>query len=165
MAMLLVVLLAGVPLAALAAVGWAAADGARAEQAQASWRQVPAVLLQDAPDPVHPLFQASLEPLVPARWAAPGGAWREGKVYAPGGARAGATVTVWTDGSGGLEGAPVRPADVTMQEALAALAATVFAAAAVVVTGFMARRALDRRRLAGWDADWSRTGPQWTGRL
>ena len=37
--------------------------------------------------------------------------------------------------------------------------------AAVAVTGFLARRALDRRRLAAWDAEWSRTGPQWTGRV
>jgi uncharacterized membrane protein len=70
---------------------------------------------------------------------------------------------VWTDGSGRLEEAPVQPADVTMQEAFAALAAAVLAAAAVVATGFFARRALDRRRLAAWDVDWSHTGPQWTG--
>jgi hypothetical protein len=151
-------------MAALAAAGWAATDGVRAEQAQAGWRQVPAVLFQDAPDPAHALFQASLEPLVLARWAAPGRAWPEGGVYASGGARAGTTVIVRTDGSGRREGLPVQPADVTMQEAFAALAAAVLAAAAVVVTGFLARRALDQRRLAAWDADWSRTGPQWTGR-
>jgi len=28
----------------------------------------------------------------------------------------------------------------------------------------LARRALDRRRLVTWEAEWSRTGPQWTGR-
>lgn len=66
MAVLFVVFLVGVPLAALAAVGWAAADGVRAEQAQAGWHQVPAVLLRDAPDPAHALLQASLEPLVRA---------------------------------------------------------------------------------------------------
>jgi hypothetical protein len=165
MAMLLVVFLAGVPLAALAAAGRAAADGARAEQAQAGWRQVPAVLLRDAPDPAHALYQASLEPLVRARWAAPDGTAREGEVYAPGGARAGSTVTVWTDRSGRAEGSPVRRADVAIGEALAALAAAVLAGAAVAVTGLLARRALDRRRLAAWNAEWSRTGPRWTGRV
>lgn len=106
-----------------------------------------------------------MEPLVRARWTAPGGAPREGEVYAPGGARAGTTVMVRTDGSGRLEGAPVQHADVTMQEAFAALAGAVLAAAAVVVAGFLARRVLDRRRLAAWHADWSRTGSQWTGRV
>jgi len=102
---------------------------------------------------------------VRARWTAPGGTSREGEVYAPAGARAGAAVMVWTDGLGRLEPAPVQRADVAAQEALAALLAAVLAAAAVGGTGFLARRVLDRRRLAAWDADWSRTGPRWTGRL
>jgi hypothetical protein len=37
---------------------------------------------------------------------------------------------------------------------LAALAPAGWAAAAVAGTGFLARRVLDRRRLAAWDADW-----------
>ena len=87
MAGLLVMFLAGVPLAALAAAG--PPRGMRAERAQARWHRVPAVLLQDAPEPAHALSRASLEPLVRARWTAPGRAPREGEVYAPGGARAG----------------------------------------------------------------------------
>jgi hypothetical protein len=149
----------------MAAAGWAAANGMHAEQAQARRRQVPAVLLQDAPEPAHALSQASLEPLVPARWTAPGGALRKGEIYAPGGARAGTTVMVWTDSAGKLEGTPVRRADVPIWETFGALAAAVLAVAAVAITGLLARRALDRRRLAAWDAEWSRTGPQWTGRL
>ena len=74
----------------------------------------------DGPDPAHALSQASLEPLVRAWWTAPGGAQREGEVYAPGGARAGTTVMVWTDRSGRLEGAPAQRADVTVLEAFAA---------------------------------------------
>jgi hypothetical protein len=165
MAGLLAVFLAGVPLAALAAAGQVAVGGMRAERAQAGWRQVPAVLLQDAPEAVQVLSRASPEPLVRARWTAPGGAPRDGEVYAPGGARAGTTVMVWTDRSGSLEPVPVQRAGVVAQEAFAALAAAVLAAAAAAVTGFLARRALDRRRLAAWDAEWSRTGPPWTGRL
>ena len=95
----------------------------RAEQAQARSRKVPAVLLQDAPQPVHALSQAALDPLVRARWTAPGGAPREGEVYAPGGARAGTIVMVWTDGSGTLKGAPLQRADVAAREAIAAFLA------------------------------------------
>jgi len=109
--------------------------------------------------------RASLEPLVRTRCAAPGRASREGEVYAPGGAKAGTTVTVWTDRSGKVEGSLVQRADVAISEALEALAAAVLAGAVVAVTGVLARRALDMRRLAAWDAEWSRTGPQWTGRV
>lgn len=58
MAALLVAFLAVVPLAALAAAGWAAAGGMRAERAQARWHQVPAVVLE----PAQALSQASPEP-------------------------------------------------------------------------------------------------------
>lgn len=165
MAGLLVAFLAGVPLAALAVAGQVAAGGMRAQRAQARWHQVPAVLLQGAPEPERARFEASLEPLVRARWTAPGGTRRYGEVYAPGGASAGTTIMVWTDRSGRLEPAPVQGADVVAQEAFAALAAAVITAAAVALTGLLVRRHLDRRRLAAWDAEWSRAGPQWTGRL
>jgi hypothetical protein len=32
----------------------------------------------------------------------------------------------------------------------------------VLCAGQLARVALDRRRLAAWDAQWRATGPQWT---
>lgn len=163
MAVLLAVFLAGFPLAALAA-GRVAAGGLRAERAQASWLQVPAVLLQNAPEVSQPLGQASLMPAVRARWTALDGTPRTGEVYAPGGARAGTTVLVWTDRSGRLQAAPVQRSYVVAQETFAALGAVVLVAVAVATSGFLARRALDRRRLAAWDAEWSRTGPQWTGR-
>ena len=164
MAALVVVFLAGAPLAALAAAEWAAAGSMRAERAQARWHRVPAVLLQNVPEPAHAMFQASVDPLARTRWTAPGGAPRAGEVYAPGGARAGAIVMVWTDGSGRLAGTPLQRADVAAREALAALLAAVLVTAVLAAAGMFARRALDQRRLAAWDADWSETGPQWTGR-
>jgi hypothetical protein len=48
--------------------------------------------------------------------------------------------------------------------ALAALLATAIVAAALALLGLVAHWILDRRRLAAWDAHWSATGPQWTGR-
>lgn len=164
-ALLLAVFLAAAPLAALAAAGQQAAGGKRTERAEENWRQVPATLLQDAPQQAHARSQVSLEPVVRARWTAPGGAQREGEIYAPGGARSGTSVMVWTDGAGDLEAAPLERADVTTRELLAGLAAASLVAAVLAVTGFLARGLLDRRRLAAWDDEWSRTGPQWTGRL
>jgi hypothetical protein len=164
-AVLVIVFLAGVPLAVLAAAGKEAAGGRRTERAEEGWRQVPAVLMQDAPGPAHARSQASLEPLVRARWTAPSGAQREGQVYAPTGARSGTSVLVWTDESGDLEGAPLERGDLTTREVLMGAAAAALAAAALAIIGVLACAVLDRRRAAAWDAEWSRTGPQWTGRL
>jgi hypothetical protein len=109
------------------------------------------------------MFRAWLDPLARARWTAPGGAPRAGEVYAPAGARAGAIVMVWTDGSGRLAGFPLQRADVAAREAIAASLAVALVAATLAAAGEFARRTLDRQRLAAWDADWSETGPQWTG--
>jgi hypothetical protein len=164
MAALLVLLVAGAPLAAWAFAGSAAAGGARTERAQASWRHVPAVLLQDAPRPAHARFQASLEPMVRARWTAPDGAPRTGEVYAPGGTPAGKTVLVWTDSSGRPTETPLQPVDVATRVALAASLAAGLVAGAAAGAGLLTRWLLDRRRLAAWDVGWSQTGPQWTTR-
>ena len=162
-ALLLFAFVAGVPLAALAAAHWAAASGLRAERAQASWQQVPAVLLHDAPTPAGSLSFPAPWPQVPARWASPAGP-RTGKVDAPPGAKAGSAVTVWTDRSGRLTGAPVAAADVTGRVLLAALGAPVVLSVMLLVLWAYAGIFLDWRRMAAWDADWAVIEPQWTGR-
>jgi hypothetical protein len=45
-------------------------------------------------------------------------------------------------------------------------AGTAVAALAVILAGvgWLTRRALDRRRLAGWDAEWLANGPRWSPR-
>jgi hypothetical protein len=164
MAFLIAAFLAGAPLAALAVGHAAAVTGSRIVRAQASWHTVAAVLLRNAAADSQPMFQASLEPLVPARWTAPDGTPRTGKIYAPSGAKAGSTVLIWADGSGRLTDAPLRPGDVAEETALAASLTTVAVAAVLAVIGLLVRWVLDRRRLAAWDARWKATGPQWTGR-
>ena len=164
MAVLIAAFLTGAPLAALAAGHAAAVTGSRIVHAQASWHTVPAVLLRNAAADSHAMFQASLEALVPARWAAPDGTPRTGDVYAPAGARAGTRVLVWADGAGRLTDVPLRPGDVAEETALAASLTTVAVAAVLAAIAFLARWVLDRRRLAAWDARWKSTGPQWTGR-
>ena len=34
----------------------------------------------------------------------------------------------------------------------------------LAVIGWLARRSLDRRRMAAWDADWLANGPRWSPR-
>jgi len=161
---LIAVFLCGAPLAGLAAGQAAAAGGLRIERAQAAWHRVTAVLLRKVPESIHPMFQVPLEPLVPARWRTPDGTARTGEVYAPAGAAAGSTVTVWIDGSGRPTVSPLQGGDVIEATALAASLAAVAVAAVLALLGLLARWVLDRRRLAAWEARWAVTGPQWTRR-
>ena len=162
-ALLLAALLAGVPLTAVAAAHWAVASGLRTERAQAGWHQVPAVLLHDAPTPAGSLSFPVPWPQAPARWAGPAGT-RTGKVDAPPGTKAGSTVMVWTDRSGGLTGAPVAAAALTSRVLAAALAAPVALSVMLLVLWAYAGIFLDWRRMAAWDADWAITEPQWSRR-
>jgi hypothetical protein len=47
---------------------------------------------------------------------------------------------------------------------LAETAAAGSVATALIMAGWLARRSLDRRRLAAWDADWLANGPHWSPR-
>jgi hypothetical protein len=161
---LIATFLCGGPLAALTAGRAAAASGFRAEQTQAGWHRVTAVLLRKAPASVHPMYQAALQPQAPARWTAPDGTPRTGRVYVPVDAAAGSTVVVWINGSGRPAPPPLRRSDVVEGIVLAVLLAAGGVAAVLAALGYVVRWALDRRRLAAWDARWAVTGPQWTDR-
>lgn len=161
MAGLAIALLAGVPLAALSAARGSYDAGVRAQHAQASWRQVPAVLLASAATaPAGPGGPALRR--VPATWTAPDGARRAGPVRAPASARAGTAVRVWVDASGGLAGPPIQHGEVVSLAALAALLASAGAGLALLGGGRLARRMLDHGRLSAWDTEWQAIGPTWT---
>lgn len=157
-------LLAGVPLAGLVAGAWEEGASLRLVRAQQSWRSVPAVLLHKAPQRAQALAQAAPPPRVLARWTAPDGVRRTGDIYAPAGAPAGTTVMLWTDSSGRPVPEPLGRADVVDRTALAAGLAAMLATVLLLAGWLLARRALDRRRLAAWDVNWAKTEPQWTGR-
>ncbi|HEY6278354.1 MAG TPA: hypothetical protein VIX86_18715 [Streptosporangiaceae bacterium] len=162
LAALAVAFLVSAPLAAVAAGQSAAAAARHTEHVQASWRPATAVLLRNAPDPAQ--AQASLAPLVLARWRAPDGVARTGEVYAQAGARAGSSVPIWVTRSGQPVPFPMMGSDVTIRVALAALLATTVTAVVLALLGLVGRWLLDRRRMAAWDARWAITEPQWSGR-
>jgi hypothetical protein len=160
---LVTALLAGAPLAATSAGHWARASGLRtARQQEAAWHRVPAVLLQDQTTTID--LGYAWQPKVPARWTAPDGSQHTGLVAVPSGARAGSTAIVWTDSTGQLTAPPLRHAQADSAAELYAVIAMAVLAAVLACAGVLTRRALDRRRLAAWEADWSATGPQWTSR-
>jgi hypothetical protein len=159
-AALLALFLVGAPLAAVLAGHFAYAAASRAQHAQqAAWQQVPAVLLQRPPAVTYPAYQARL-----ARWTAPDGTTRTGDVPASALAPARATVMVWVDRSGRLTGRPETGAQVSGQALLAEVFTPLLLALVLLTTAVVARRALDRRRMAAWDSEWRAAGPQWTQR-
>lgn len=158
-AVLAVALLAGAPLAAIAAGHLSSSTGSRAPYAQqAAWHRVPAVLL--SPVSASELNQNQ----VPARWVAPDGRRRTGQNPVALGTEAGATVMVWVDVAGRPNGPPRQPRRVRDQVKLAPIIAFVTVCIIVLCVGQLTFGALDRRRLAAWETDWQAIEPQWTGR-
>ena len=159
----LIVFLVGAPIAALAAGRWAEAAAFQAARGQhASWRQVPAVLLADAPDQVDIGYGGVALPDVRARWTAPDGTVRQGYVEAASGTRAGSTVLIWVNQSGRLTGPPLRPDQVTGQEVLAMVIAPFALGGFLLCAGALGLQAVDRRRLDAWGAEWRGIGPRWS---
>jgi hypothetical protein len=72
------------------------------------------------------------------------------------------TVTLWVNHSRQPVGAPLRPRQVAGQAVLAAILAPAGLALVLLCIWLLARSVLDRRRLAGWEAAWRSTGPQWS---
>jgi hypothetical protein len=163
-AALAVAFLAGAPLAAVAAGHAVYGYGARAASAQrAAWHQVPAVLLASVPASGFG-YAYAYQPAAPARWALRDGTRRTGAVPAPWGAQAGATVRVWVDAAGRVTGPPMLPSQVGGQAVVAAMFAPLALGVIMLCAGLLVHAVLTRRRLAGWDADWRATGPQWSRR-
>ena len=153
---LAVAFLAGAPVAALAAGHVAYRIGSHTASAQqAAWHRAPAVLLAAVP------AAGDDDNQVPASWTAPDGTRHTGPVPAPPGTKAGRTVMVWIAADGQLTGTPLQFSQVwglvVLATGLAALAVGVI----VLCAGQLAHLALDRRRLAAWDADWRATEPPW----
>ena len=158
----LIVFLVGAPVVALIAGRWAeAAAFSVAKSQHASWRQVTAVLLADAPASVDVGYGGVALPEVRARWTAPDGTVRQGRVEASSGTRAGSTVLIWVNQACRLTGPPLRPEQVTGQRVLAMVLAPFALGGFLLGAGALGLQALDRRRLEAWDAEWRGTGPRW----
>jgi hypothetical protein len=158
---LLAIFLASAPFAAHAAGSWTYAASAREAQAQqAALYRVPATLLQAATQWSVTVGGAETE----ARWQAPDGQVRTGQLIVPFGTAAGSTVPVWINRAGQRTEPPLQHSQVVGRADMSRVLAVAALAATLILVGWLGRRALDRRRLAAWDADWLATGPRWTSR-
>jgi hypothetical protein len=161
----LILLLVAVPIFTIAAGRQADHVALRhAHAQQAADHEVTAVLLQQAPPTGIPDPYTSIQmTLVLARWQPPGQQDRSGPVPAPAGARAGSTVTVWVDASGAITSPPTDPRVIVGDVCMAAMVTCLVASLLVLGANALGRRALDRRRMRAWDAEWRATGPLWSG--
>ncbi|MES4891811.1 hypothetical protein [Streptomyces sp. NPDC096012] len=98
------------------------------------------------------------------RWTVAGGSARTGLVRVRPGSGAGSPVTVWTDPEGYLVSRPSSPAEAAFRAALIGCLVGVSTAAVLFIGGLVLRGRLERRRMAAWDTEWARLGPQW-GRM
>ncbi len=160
-AVLLAAFLVGAPLAAHYAGSWTYAASAREAHAQqAALHHVPATLLQAA----TPWSVTAGGSEAEARWRAPDGQVRTGQLIVPSGAAAGSTVMVWINQAGQLADSPLEYSQAAGRAELSRALAVVALAVTLILVGWLGRWALDRHRLAAWDADWLATGPRWSQR-
>ena len=164
--LVMIILMVAVIPAAVAAGRWADHYALhRAQLQRAADHQVTAVLLQDGPGIGTPDLYTSVQTAwVPARWQPPGQPPRTGEVLAVVGARKGSTVRTWIDPSGAVTDPPVDHRVVVGNVWLAVMMTCLVSWVLLLAAGMLARRALDRRRLRAWEAEWRASGPQWSGR-
>jgi hypothetical protein len=159
---LVILLLAGGPFAALAAGSWTHAMAGRTQHAQeASRRQVTAVVVSVAPPSAGDwglTWQAK------ARWRAPDGREVTDEIPVPSSTAVGATLPVWTDLSGGFTTAPLLDSQVAGQVVTGEILGVISLAGVLAVAGALILSWINKRRMANWDADWRATGPRWTAR-
>jgi hypothetical protein len=163
-ALLTAVFLVGAPVVSLVAARWAGHAAVTGQQAARSWSQVPAVLLRATP-PLTVAGAAFGSPLVPARWTAPDGRARTGRIQVGTDLAAGSTVRLWVDAAGSPTGLPPRPSALVADQVLAAAVAPVALGIVLWWLAWAGRWVLDRRRLADWEAAWAAVGPRWTKRF
>ena len=160
--MLFVVFLAAAPFVSQACGTSVHTMAERAQRAQRTWRQVPAMLLK--PEPGEPVSAGFGEyfPETPARWTAPDGKVVTGDVPGKPDAAPGTTVRVWVTREGQLTWPPLQDSQVSGVAQFASVLGVAGLAAALTLAGVLVRRALDKRRMAGWERAWLATGPRWT---
>jgi hypothetical protein len=160
---LLVAFLAATPFTAHVAGSWAHASAVRDAQAQrASPVQVTATLLQAAP--VLSSYGSASDFAVEARWRAPDGQIQSGELLVTADEATGHSTRLWVDRTGRLTGPPLSRDQVASRSLLAAGVAVGGLALVVIMAPWLVRRGLDRRRMAGWDAEWLANGPRWSRR-
>ncbi|MFI7413529.1 hypothetical protein ACIBU0_33130 [Streptomyces sp. NPDC049627] len=150
-----VVLVAGT----LAGLVTAHAADEQFERQRAERHSVRAVLLVDVPDTAASTTRRGLGKV---RWTTADGTTHTDTTLVATGQKAGAKVTVWLDGRGGLASEPPSRAEAAVEAGVLGTAAALAAVGGVLGTGALVRWRLERRRIAEWGREWELVGPRWS---
>ncbi|WP_018546247.1 DUF3592 domain-containing protein [Streptomyces sp. LaPpAH-108] len=96
------------------------------------------------------------------RWTDPEGTTRTAQARVPAGTRTEDKVTVWFDRQGRSVAPPANDVAVWQHTVTVGLCAAGGTIAVALLARTVERRVALRRRLAEWDRDWARTGPEWS---
>jgi hypothetical protein len=139
-------------------------------QRAAAARLRPTVAIVSKPGPVAAnAFDPTAPVQVKATWRLADGAERSGLLTASTApaiddAWAGSTVPVWLNRSGDPQPPPPAQDEIVACAVTAGAVLSTGAGALLAFCYWLARRALDRHRLARWEQAWAATGPRWTRR-
>ncbi|MFF7795663.1 hypothetical protein [Streptomyces sp. NPDC007991] len=158
---LMLVLVLGLPVAALSAGLTVYESSMRTVQAQSAQRHEVAARVMSTSQGVT----TEGEQQAKVRWTDDNGTVRTGATLVDSGTAKGATVRVWVDQDGGLSSQPMSELNATTTGWFVGGMAAIG-----VGVGFYAARAgmcrvLDRRRYAQWDAEWDLVEPLWSARF
>lgn len=95
------------------------------------------------------------------RWTTADGAVHTDQAQVGPAAAAGTRVTVWTDKAARIVSAPLSPTESLLQAGITGALVAPAAGILVWAGGRLVRGRLIKRRLAEWDEEWKRVGPQW----
>jgi hypothetical protein len=141
---------------------WVRADNATVVHAQRSWSRVTGVLLRAAPGPAESDHGTNTwMAWTPARWSA-GGQQHSGDIPAVAGSRAGSRQIVWLNTAGQVQVPPLTARQVGNRARADTVMALAALAALLAALRWLARRALNRRRLRNWETEWLTVGPIWS---
>ncbi|MFE0255787.1 hypothetical protein [Streptomyces sp. NPDC059010] len=132
-----------------------------AERKRAESRRVPAVLVEDAQDRVSMRGTSDYRVWATVRWTATDGSTHTDEARVPVRARAGSTVTVWTDGNGRITVDPLTEGEARLHAVFGGVMVGTGAGGVVWGAVWVVRRGLERRRMAQWDTEWERIGTRW----
>ncbi|MER5435245.1 hypothetical protein [Streptomyces sp. NPDC002588] len=95
------------------------------------------------------------------RWTTADGVTHTARTRVEPDATAGTRVTAWADKTGDLVPGPPTATQAVLDVVGTGLLVASGTGSTVLAGGWLIRRRLLRRRLAEWDAEWKRVGPQW----
>ncbi|MEV6612391.1 hypothetical protein AB0N31_00530 [Streptomyces sp. NPDC051051] len=161
-----VLVLIGAPLAGALAGRWAHEDArAVAAEQRAERHRVRAEVVGRPPD-TPPTAEGVGEhrSRIAVRWTEPGTGPRTTTALVPAGTHRGDRVDVWFDARGRSVPPPPDGTAVWQHTLTLGVATAGGSAAAVLLGHAVVRRVALRHRLAEWDREWARTGPEWSRR-